>query len=113
MKPKDEKTLYAAMRLFKSRMRKHLWENRASGPDGAAYPTLLSLEETLEETAKTEWDAALAERDLSDREERLVVETLVGEAYQRSVQEIRTTFDGAEGLLLLYVRAHGPKEILP
>lgn len=109
MEPKDEKTLYAAMRLIKSRMRKYVWEHKGDPP---TYETMVSLEETIERTAKGEWDAALAEWDRSDPEQRLRVEALVGEAFFRSTKDLLECFGEIAPLLSEYVSTHRACEIL-
>lgn len=111
MDPKEEKTLYAALRLVKSRMRKYIWEHKPGNPS-TAYATMVSLEETIEETAKGEWDAALAEWDCTDPEQRLRVKTLVGEAFYRATQDLLNTFDGVANLLTEYVSMHTSTDIL-
>jgi len=111
MDPKEEKTLYAALRLVKSRMRRYIWEHKTANPS-TAYHTMVSLEETIEETAKGEWDAALAEWDCTDPEQRLRVKSLVGEAFYRATQDLLNTFDGVASLLSEYVATHASTDIL-
>ena len=109
MHSKDDRTLHAAIRLFKSQMRKHVWTKRPE----ATYTTMADLEAAIEQEAQSEWTAALSDWNMSDERECFLVGIIVGQAFYTSLKDLYAAFDSAAAPALAeYARTHEPSEIL-
>lgn len=112
MDRREQSFLYAAMRLWKSSMRRYICENRTNLLE-TTREIMRILEVAVERASQQEWGEVLAVWDLTDPRTRLRAEYLVSEAFQRSVRDtLDDEGDSVASLLIEFTSTHSGKEIL-
>jgi len=86
-----QRTEQAAKRLIKSQARRYVYQALSTQTDGAAYNTMVSLEDAILEEARHDWQEihALWKSDF----ERLSLPPIVEKVALESYRECRHTFD--------------------
>jgi hypothetical protein len=118
MDARENKTIDAARRLVKSKLRHFVYHQRLQGPSKDTCERLLILENAILEEAQQQWRDSLAEWNLADDASRFRLQSLVGEVFYRSLREVASSFEGDDGwgvVDTLTSYAHQPwwEEFLP
>ncbi len=115
MDARETRTLDAAIRLYKSKLRQYVYSKRTDRDWGQ----VLYLEESILAEAQAGWEQALSKWDLKDALSKAKLHSLVGEAFYRSLRDVIAMLEdlsvGDEALDLLdaYVQTSWWRELLP
>lgn len=92
MDARENKTIVAAQRLFKSKLRLHAYRQRPT------WEPMLPLEEAVLSEAQDEWKALLAEWERENASDEIKLHTLVAEAFFRSLRDVVHFLEDFEGV---------------